>query len=385
MTTKFKVIRPFQVSNVSLVSSTVSATDPLASGAYSAATTYALGTIVQVDSPTFTFTASGAILTATAHGWANGDILAVSSSGTLPAGLTAGVLYYIVQSSTDTFKLSTTKGGAPITTTSAGAGTHTATVSSHRLYESLSANNLANTPHKSPTYWLDLGMTNLWKVFDTSITSQMERADSASYVIQTKGRVDSVALLNVSAAEVVITARESGGGAIVYGPTTYSLLSSTPATSYWSWFFDPIERMTDFVDIDFPPYNNLEVTITLNDTGNTVRCGAIVLGLSKTFGDTLVGASTGITDYSVKSQDDFGNYTVLERAFRKNGTFQIMVDRVASDGVQATLEKYRAIPVVYVGSTAYSTTIIYGFYRDFTVSIEAATYSICSIDIEGLT
>src|SRR5574340_939473 len=107
------------------MSSTVRATDPLASGAYNAATTYAAGTVVQVDSPTFTFTASGAVLTATAHGWANNDTLQVSSSGTLPAGLTAGVLYYIIQADTDTLKLSLTKGGSPITTTSAGAGTHT--------------------------------------------------------------------------------------------------------------------------------------------------------------------------------------------------------------------------------------------------------------------
>lgn len=385
MSEKFKIVRPFQVSDVSLVSSTVSATDPLASGAYSAATTYAVGTVVQVDSPTFTFTASGAVLTATAHGWANGDILQVSSSGTLPAGLTAGVLYYIVQADTDTLKLSLTKGGAPITTTSAGTGTHTATVSSHRLYESLLANNLANTPHKSPTYWLDLGMTNRWKPFDTSVTSQAERADSMTYVFQTNGRVDSVALLNVSALEVVITARESGGGAIVYGPTTYSLRSSLPATSYWSWFFDPIEFKRDFVDIDFPPYLDLQVTIVLNDTGNTVKCGAIVLGLSKTLGTTFTGASTGITDYSVKSQDDFGNYTVLERAFRKRGNFQILVDRVASDGVQQTLEQYRATPIVYVGSSEYSSTIIYGFYRDFSVNIAYSTYSVCSIDVEGLT
>lgn len=385
MSNRFKVIRPFQVSNVSLVSSTVSATDPLASGAWSSGTTYAAGAVVQVDSPTFTFTASGATLTAAAHGWSDGTMLAVSSSGTLPTGLTAGVLYYVVQSATNRLKLSLTKGGAPITTTGAGSGTHTATVSSHRLYESLVGSNLGNTPHKSPTQWLDLGMTNRWKVFDTSITSQTEQADSISYVIQTKGRVDSVAVLNVSAAEVVITARESGGGAILYGPTTYSLLSSTPATSFWSWFFDPIERKTDFVDIDFPPYSNLEVTVTLNDTGNTVKCGAIVVGLSKTFGYTLTGASTGITDYSVKSQDDFGNYNVTERAFRKRGSFTIQVDRVANDGVQATLEKYRATPVVYVGATTYGTTIIYGFYRDFTVSIDSISYSICSIEVEGLT
>lgn len=386
MSDKFKIIRPFTVSDVSLVSSTVSATDVRAVGAYNPATTYTLGQVVQVDSPTFTFTASGSLLTAAGHGWTAGSIVELTSSGTLPPPFVTDLVYYLVEVATDTFKLSTRKNGPPITTTGAGSGTHTATVSSHKVYESLIGSNAGNTPHKSPTQWLDLGATNRWKPFDTSVSSQVEQATSVEYVIQCKDRIDSIALINVDAASVTITARESGGGAILYGPTTYSLLSSLPASSYWSWFFDRIEYKSSFVDIDFPPYANLELTIVITAvTGGTVRCGAIIAGLSKTLGTTLVGASTGITDYSVKSTDDFGNYTITERAYRKDGSFQIMVDRVASDGVQDTLEKYRATPIVYIGSSNYTASIIYGFYRDFTVNIQADTYSVCSIEVEGLT
>jgi len=305
-----------------------------------------------------------------------------------------------------------------------------------------------------------MGATNRWKPFDQSVTSQVEQANSISYVLQAAGRVDSVALLNVSGAEAIISARVAsqalnattdatgyaigassvalaavGTGAIAvddvlsfagqttlytattaiadvatggtisftpplvtaipaaataisvnaYGPTTYSLLSSTPVSSFWSWFFEPIVRKSDFVDIDFPPYNNLQITVTINATGDTVKCGAIVVGLSKTLGYTQYGASTGITDYSVKSQDAFGNYNITERAFRKRGSFQILVDRVANDSVQQTLEQYRATPVVYVGSIDYDATIIYGFYRDFTVNISYPSHSVCTIEVEGLT
>lgn len=383
----FKIIRPFTVSDVSLVSSTVSATDARATaGSYNPATTYTLGQVIQVDSPAFTFTASGSVLTAAAHGWSSGTMVKLSSSGTLPPPFVANTLYHMVEVASGTLKLSPTKNGAPIITTGAGSGTHTATVSSHKVYESLSSSNTGNTPHKSPTVWLDLGATNRWKPFDYSVTSQVEQATSAEYVIQVKDRVDSIALMNVNAVSVTITARESGGGAILYGPTTYSLRSSLPASSYWSWFFDPLEYKSSFVDIDFPPYSNLELTIVLTGTtGDTVRCGAIIAGLSKMLGTTLTGASTGITDYSVKSTDEFGNYTVTERAYRKDASFQIMVDRIASDGVQNLLEKYRATAIVYVGSADYTATIIYGFYRDFTMNIAADTHSICTIEVEGLT
>jgi len=384
---KFKILRPFTVSDVSLVSSTVSATDVrAAAGSYNAATTYAAGNVIQVDSPTFTFTASGSLLTATAHGWSAGAIVQLSTTTTLPPPFVVSTVYYLVEVATNTFKLSLTKNGTPIVTTGAGVGTHTATVSSHKVYESLVGSNTGNTPHKSPTQWLDLGATNRWKPFDQSVTSQVEQINSIQYVIQTTGRVDGLALISVDGVSVTVTAKESGGGATVYGPTTYSLLSPLPATSYWSWFFDPIEYKTSFIDIDFPPYKDLELTILVTAaTGGTARIGALVVGLSKVLGTTVVGASTGITDYSVKTVDDFGNYTVTERAFRKEGNFQIMVDRVASDGVQDTLEKYRATPVVYIGSSDYTATIIYGFYRDFTVNIAYDTYSVCSIQVEGLT
>lgn len=460
MSNRTKVLRPFILSDVSLVSSTVSATDPRASGAYAAGTTYALGDVVQVDSPTFTFTASGTTLTATAHGWSNGDIVQVSSSGTLPAGLTADTAYYIVNATTNTIKLSTAKNGAPIITTTAGTGTHTCTVSSHKVYESLQAGNTGNTPHKSPTWWLDLGATNRWKPFDRSISSQAENADSMQYVIQVNGRADGVALMNVSGSEVVISARVAGmavgattdtagyaigvdtvtlasagtgaisvgdtitfagqttqytvtsgdtdvsdGGSItftpalveaipasataltvtIYGPNTYSLLSSIEVSSYWSWFYEPISRKNNFVDIDFPAYNNLELTITINDTGNIVRCGAMVVGLSKAIGYPLYGASLGIVDYSVKSTDDFGDTYIAERAFSKRISLTIVMDVVATDGVQKMLEQYRATPIVYVGTEHHEGAIIYGYYRDFSVVLSDVSHSTCNLELESLT
>lgn len=426
---------------------------------YKSGVTYAQGTTIQVDSPTFTFIASGVNLTATAHGWVVGDKLKVSTTGTLPTGLASGMLYHIVIATTDTIKISATKNGAPIIT-SGGSGTHTATMSKHNLYESQTGTNIGNTPHKSTTQWLDLGATNRWKCFDGSITSQTENANLIQYVVQCKGRIDSLALMNASGAEVVISARtatmavgsttnatgyaiglstvtiaSAGTGAITvgdivtfsgqttqytvtsgdadvsnggtisftpalvasipasataitvtaYGPSTYSLISSISVTSFWAWFYETIERKYNFVDIDFPPYNNLEVTATLNDTGNTAKCGGMIIGLSKQIGKSQYGASTSITDYSVKSTDDFGNKVVTERAYADRANFSVVLDRLAVDGIKQLLTQFRAIPAVYVGSESYSSTIYYGFYRDFSVIIEGPSHSICNIELEGLT
>jgi hypothetical protein len=72
--------------------------------------------------------ATSDICTKTAHNLHNGDPVTLSTTDTLPAGLSAGGTYYILAATTDTFKLSLTPGGAAIDITSTGTGTHTVTV-----------------------------------------------------------------------------------------------------------------------------------------------------------------------------------------------------------------------------------------------------------------
>lgn len=77
--------------------------------------------------PTATFTADAGtdFATSAAHGLTNGQRVTVSSSGTLPAGLSDTLTYYVVNKTTDTFQLSLTSGGAAVDITSTGSGTHT--------------------------------------------------------------------------------------------------------------------------------------------------------------------------------------------------------------------------------------------------------------------
>lgn len=72
----------------------------------------------------FTVTAANDTIDITSHGFSNGDRFILSSTTTLPAGLSAETLYYVVEATTNTFKLSLTVGGAAIDITDAGTGTH---------------------------------------------------------------------------------------------------------------------------------------------------------------------------------------------------------------------------------------------------------------------
>lgn len=72
--------------------------------------------------------ASPGVVTYNTHPFAANDPVVLSTSGTLPTGLTAGTVYFVkTVLDVNTFTLSATAGGAAINTSSAGSGTHSIT------------------------------------------------------------------------------------------------------------------------------------------------------------------------------------------------------------------------------------------------------------------
>jgi len=72
----------------------------------------------------FTVNASTNVFTSTAHGLADGQQVYFLSTGVLPSPLVDYTFYYIINASTDTFKVSATFGGAAVDITDTGTGTH---------------------------------------------------------------------------------------------------------------------------------------------------------------------------------------------------------------------------------------------------------------------
>lgn len=256
---------------------------------------------------------------------------------------------------------------------------------SHWVIESLQNANVGHTPTglTTDTWWLKVGNTNRWKMFDTSVQSQTTNADSIDVSITANERINAVALLNISAATVQITMTDAIDG-IVYDET-YSLVSDSGIIDWYGYFYEPIVRLNDFTATDLPSYVNATLGVTLTATGETAYCGGLITGLQRELGATQYGINTGITDYSVKQQDDFGNYTILERAYRKRADVSLFVDNGFIDQLQIILAGLRAVPTVYIGSDLYANTIIYGFFKDFNVNITYVDSSICTLELEGLT
>lgn len=71
--------------------------------------------------------ASPGVFTLATHGLVDGDCVYLTTTGALPTGLAVDTSYFVVSSTTNTFQLSATRGGAAINTSGSQSGTHTVT------------------------------------------------------------------------------------------------------------------------------------------------------------------------------------------------------------------------------------------------------------------
>ena len=63
----------------------------------------------------------------------------------------------------------------------------------------------------------------------------------------------------------------------------------------------------------------------------TVSCGTMALGQTRNLGGTIYGAQGGIQDYSRKETDEFGNYTLVERAYAKRISYRVVRENTQID------------------------------------------------------
>lgn len=264
------------------------------------------------------------------------------------------------------------------------AGNKVIVVATHKIYESLTS----NTNKYPPSYtggttpdWLDLGATNKWKMFDESYNSQSASATSPLTVVLTPGQIiNTLSILNISGATSISIVGVVGVNT-VYSKTISLYIGDLG--DWYEYFFSPIELKTDVVLTDIPAYSGMVLTITV--TGTTPSVGIMQIGFYVQLGDTLYGAKTGISNYSRKDVDEFGNYYIVSRKFSKTLSADIIVEDSRVGYVQKVLTDYKDTPVLWIGNENYDGTIIYGFYSDFSIVMQGWNSSFCSLEIEGLT
>jgi hypothetical protein len=274
-------------------------------------------------------------------------------------------------------------------TTFATGGKCISTVT-HRIYESLKDANvgkdptdIANRTGDSP-WWLDIGPTNKLAMFD-NVVGTVTTGTSPVTVVLRPGSVSGLAMLELSGRQAQVTMKDAPGGTVVYDRTVD--LDGTIIESVFDWFFAEFEQHADFVLTDLPAqFSNCELAVSVSATTGSAGVGVLKVGTVVELGRTLAGAKAGIMDFSGKERDTFGNTLIVERAYSKEASFDIVTDSTRFNKIFRTLASIRATPAVYIGteSAGYEPLIVYGFFKDFSITVEYFSHHLCSLEIEGL-
>lgn len=256
------------------------------------------------------------------------------------------------------------------------------TTGEHRIYESLQAANTNHAPIDSPLWWLDLGPTTRWAMFDSIVSTQTSNSGAISIVLQ-PGGINSIGLMEVVGSSVTVELVDPANASTVYSRTESLQISN--AYNFYTHVFEPFAYKKHLIFTDIPTYANglLHVTITAVN-GGIAKCGVCAVGLARYLGELQYKPTASITDYSSKKTDDFGNTTLVKRAYSKRLSCVLVVDNPIIDEVFRVLSTLRSEPLAWYGSELFEATIVFGYYKDFNVVIDNVSFSTCNLEIEGL-
>ena len=266
------------------------------------------------------------------------------------------------------------------------------TPTTHKLYTNVSAGASSIAPESAPTVWSEKSPTNRWGAFDAQVSSSSKAYETMTYLLK-PGRINSLAILGVSAASVGISLVLPTTGEIVYN-SSLDLNGGNAVGNWYEYFYEPIYQtetvaITNLLDatlLDVYPYSEAVLAITLSYPSNIVSLGVLVVGISAELGSTQTAPTVGIIDYSKKEVDEFGNVSIIVRTFSKRVSAKVLFASNKTDSINQILAQYRSYPLVWVGAQGlYTSLIVYGFYKDYDITIENIIMSSCSLTIEGLT
>lgn len=271
----------------------------------------------------------------------------------------------------------------------------TGTPNVHRIYESLTDNNTDNDPVTDRTNWLIVGRTNRWKMFPivgvdpdgfyrTKINEQTENADTITFRLTPVNVVDAVSFFNLEAQSINVTVTDGVDGEVYNN--TVTLDDSSVILDWYMYFYEPISRRRDLVLLDLPPYGaSATIDVTITNTGGTAKCGIVSIGKQQQLGVSNYGTSVGLTDYSRKETDSFGDTIIVRRPTAKRAEFDVLLVTSEVGAVQSTLATYTSQVMTYIGDEDKEATIIFGYYKGFQTVFTDPTGSNCTLTVEGLT
>lgn len=276
---------------------------------------------------------------------------------------------------------------------------------------SSSDENIGNEPSATSNFWVKVQSVNTVALVDrgensTSIQEQGATGAYFSYGVKLNnpsdvfntvpGSIhalfDSAAMFEVNAkyAELIVSVSTNAGlfSEVVKGNTySGSLLNKSVLDDLYEYltFYTSLEIYNCTVSLRL--HNGLDTEGDTIDPTLKVSINELVFGVAENLGRTAYGMRTGIIDYSKKETNEFGVTSFVKRGFSKTMSCNVYVENEDYNRVVETLQSVLAEPTAWIGTEVdgYSNgALIFGAFKDYTLTISYPTYSMLNIEVQGL-
>lgn len=255
-----------------------------------------------------------------------------------------------------------------------------------RVYESLQD---ANTNHEpgatgSELWWVDVGPSNAYAMFDQSIQTQSVAEDTIEVELEApaSARVDVVFLQNLEAKSVSLAQTDPTDGEVFAADV--DLTDNSGITNILAYLTAPFRRRDWALIEPLGVYDGSTFEIVVDNTGAEAKCGDCVIGRKARMGLTLMGGESGSIDFSTKERDLAGGFEIVERGFADTNSHQVLVKRADWDLVKRLLTDARAQRRVWIAYAGHGSTIVNGYVTSWRLLYSTQTHYALSIELESL-
>lgn len=259
----------------------------------------------------------------------------------------------------------------------------------NRTYELLATTTVNTTlpTATTPVYWLDVGPSNRWGVFDYLRNSATLTRTQLVISMSTSTRADTLVLVGLqNVQEAVVTVYSPSSGVTLY--SSYKNLTSKASSTWYDYFFTIGTKTKSAVFSDLVPFSDAIISVVLN--GSDISCGGIILGKAQEIGTVQRGASNEVINFSTVTRDIYGNATMVQRRNIPKTNQNLLLDKSLVNSVRAVRDELNAVPAAWVGledlpdQYYFESLLIVGFYKTFTISLDNPLYASITLELEEI-
>ena len=272
-------------------------------------------------------------------------------------------------------------------------GAQVISTTTHRKYESLvlqvAAHPLPVLPETATSYWLDVGPTNKWSMFDLFRNTQSSGPSPMTITLATGVRTNSIALMGLDATSVTVVVQSAVGSPSEEYYRHEENLVTREVMDWYDYFFEPFTTRPSLVLFDLPPYTSALIVTTITNTAGTAKCGALVVGSYQYIGETQHAAESDALNFSTVDRDAFGNVTLVPRRAIPSTNQRIICDKGIVNAVRNLRTALNAVPAVWSGlddstDEYFDAFLILGIYRGFRINASEPTEAEISLELEEI-